>query len=189
MPARRIAITADQEPLTLYEAKAHLRAADCDDEDELITALIATARQALEDRLQRALVPSTWRLSQPAFGAYGAALELPMPPTHSVQAVRYWDAAGAQQTLPTTDYLLDAVAQPAQLVPAPGKAWPATQERPNAVEVDYTAGYTELPAPLRSWMLLAIGDLYTRRERSAEKPAVPQHFADSLLDPYRIYSL
>jgi len=185
MPARRIATTAD-EPLSLYEAKAHLRAADCDDEDDLIAALIATARQALEDRLQRALVPSTWRLSLPGFGA---ALELPMPPTVSVQAVRYWDAAGAQQTLDPAQYMLDAVAEPAQLVPAPGTAWPATQERPNAVEVDYTAGYTELPAPLRSWMLLAIGDLYTRRERSAEKPAVPQDFADGLLDPYRIFAL
>jgi uncharacterized phiE125 gp8 family phage protein len=186
MPARRLTITANQEPLTLYEAKAHLRAADCDDEDSLIAALIATARQALEDRLQRALVTSNWRLSLPAFSE---ALELPMPPVVSVQALRYWDATGVLQTLPPSAYLLDAVAEPAKLVPAPGTAWPATQERPNAVEVDYTTGYAQLPAPLRQWMLLAIGDLYARRERSSEKPAVPQDFADGLLDPYRIFSV
>jgi uncharacterized phiE125 gp8 family phage protein len=186
MPARRISITAGQEPISLNEAKIHLRAADCDEEDGLIAALIATGRQALEDRLQRALVPSTWRLSLPAFSA---VLELPRPPTVSVQAVRYWDAQGLQQILSTSAYLLDAVAQPAQLVPAPGQAWPHTQARPNAVEVDYTAGYAELPAPLRSWMLLAIGDLYARRERSAEKPVLPQDFADGLLDPYRVHAL
>jgi hypothetical protein len=31
--------------------------------------------------------------------------------------------------------------------------------------------------------------MYTYRERSADKPAVPQNFADALLDTYRIWGL
>jgi hypothetical protein len=37
--------------------------------------------------------------------------------------------------------------------------------------------------------LLALGDMYNNRERSAEKPVVPQNFADALLDTYRLWSL
>jgi hypothetical protein len=59
--------------------------------------------------------------------------------------------------------------------------------------ITYTAGYgpaaADVPAPIKSWLLLAIGDMYANRQRSAERPQVPQGFADSLLDPYRIYAL
>ena len=45
------------EPLTLAEAKLHLRVdADITDDDSLITALIVTARQQAEHRTGRSLV-------------------------------------------------------------------------------------------------------------------------------------
>lgn len=53
-----------------------------------------------------------------------------------------------------------------------------------------TAGTSVLvgavPAPLRSWIFLALGDLYENRERSFDKPVVPHGFVDSLLDTYRV---
>lgn len=188
MPTRRIATAAGAtEPVTLAQAKQHLRT-DCDDEDVMIGMSITTARTAAEDRLQRALVPSTWQLT---LDEWPDVIQLQRPPVQSVEAVRYVDQAGQLQTLPPADYIIDLASEPARIVPAPGKSWPALQDRINAVEVDYVAGYPagQVPAPLTAWMLLVLGDLMEQRSRSDSKPAVPQHFADSLLDTYIVYSL
>lgn len=178
------------EPLTLAEAKAHLRVT-VNDDDTLITALISAAREACEDRLQRTLISTPWLL---ALDAFPDAIKLPMPPALQVQSLQYFDATGTLVTLAGEDYELDPYSEPAYLVPAPGVAWPAIQTgRINAVRVAYTAGYgataADVPGPIKQWLRLAIGDMYERRTRSAERPAVPQGFADGLLDTYRVWSL
>ena len=179
--------TGALQPITLEEARAQARV-DCDAEDAFLGLLISVATQAASDRLQRALVPARYRLTLDSFPD---AVELLMPPIISVESVKYIDTDGEQQTLDPQDYFLDSVSEPGYLVPAAGRAWPATQDRINAVEVDYVAGYADnaVPAPIKQWMLLAIADMYTYRERSADKPAVPQNFADALLDTYRIWGL
>jgi uncharacterized phiE125 gp8 family phage protein len=188
MPVRIIAPAAGAvQPVTLAEARAQTRA-DCTDEDPLITALIAVATQTASDRLQRALVPTRYRLTLDSFPD---AIELLMPPIISVESVKYIDINGTQQTLDPQDYYLDRVSEPGYLVPTYGRIWPETQDRVNAVEVEYTAGYPDsaIPVPIKQWILLAIGYMDANRERSAEKPVVPQHFADALLDTYRLWSL
>ena len=188
MPVRKIAaVTGAVQPVTLEEAKAQCRV-DCADEDALIGAYISVATQAAADRLQRALVPTRYRVTLDSFPD---AIELLMPPVISIESVRFIDPAGVQKALDPADYLLDKVSEPGYVVPAVGKAWPATLDRINTVEVEYTAGYpaSEIPAPVKHWILLAVGDLYEQRTRSSDKPAVPQHFAEALLDTYRIWSL
>lgn len=175
------------EPVTLAEAKAHLRV-DFADDDAYIEALIATARVAAEERLERTLVNTPWRLTLDGFPA---AIKLPMPPLVSVEAVEFRDADGLGMTLDPQDYEVDTINEPGYVVPAPGARWPAVGPGINGVRVSYTAGYgptgAHVPAPIRHWILLAIGDMYHLRTRSSDKAAVPQHFADSLLDPYRIW--
>lgn len=188
MPVRKIApATGALQSVSLEAAKAQARV-DCADEDSLIGMYISAATDAASDRLQRALVPTRYRLTLDSFAP---AIELLMPPILSVESVKYIDTAGVKQTLDPRDYLLDAVSEPGYLVPAVGRAWPATQDRVNAIEVEYTAGYlgSAVPTPIKQWILLAIGDMYEQRTRSAEKPAVPQYFAESLLDTYKIVSL
>ena len=188
MPVRKIATAAGAVPaVTLQEARAQVRS-DCADEDALLTALIDVATQAASDRLQRALVPTRYRLTVDSFPD---ALELLYPPIMSVQSVKYTDAAGVDQVMPSTDYYVDSVSEPGFVVPADVAGWPCTQDRINGIEVEYTAGYpaSAIPTPIKQWILLAIGDMYANRERSAERPAVPQHFADALLDTYKIWSL
>lgn len=180
----------DTEPVTLADAKAHLRV-DGTDEDAYITSLIGVALVAAEERLERTLVSTTWRLTLDGFPD---AIKLTMPPIVSVQSLTYLDAAGVQQTLAPADYVLDAVSEPGYLVPAPGKAWPSTQSgRINTVTVDYTAGYgataADVPAPIKHWILLSIGEMFMNREGSAERPAVAHGFADRLLDPFRVWGV
>lgn len=171
------------EPVTLAEAKLHLRVTDAA-EDALIALYITAARESCEDRLDTTLPTTSWRLTLDAFPD---AIRLVRGPLASVDAVRYIDANGALQTLAPQDYTVDTASTLGYVVPTYGKAWPATRDQVNAVEVDFTAGRASVPAPLKAWMLLAVGDMYANREGSTDKPTVPHSFADRLLDPYRTW--
>jgi uncharacterized phiE125 gp8 family phage protein len=177
------------EPVTLAEAKAHLRV-DAADEDAYITALITVARTAAEERMQRTLMNTSWRLMLDFFPD---AIRLPMPRIVAVSSVQYVDPDGALQTLDPSGYSVDSASEPGWIVPAWGLDWPDARGQVNAVSVLYTAGYGAypalVPAPIRQWILLAIGEMYAARERSADKPMVPHQFVDGLLDTYRVLAV
>lgn len=177
------------EPVTLAQAKAHLRV-DVPDDDQYIGTLISVVRTAAEDRLQRTLVHTGWRLTLDKFPL---AIRLPMPPLASVQSVQYRNADAQWTTLSSQDYQVDTANEPGFLVPAAGKNWPDVGEGINGVLVNYTAGYgatgANVPMPIRHWLLLALSDLYHHRNRSSDKPAVPQDFADGLLDTYKMWGV
>lgn len=175
-----------QEPVSVSEVKAHLRI-DRTDEDTYLASLISVARQTAENRLERTLINTTWKY---ALDQFPDAIPLPMPPIISVASITYNDALGATVVLNPADYVLDRASDPGWVVPAQGKAFPKALGI-NAVTVTYVAGFgagpSDVPAPIRHWMLLAIGDMYDgSRSVSAERPRVPQSFADGLLDPYRL---
>lgn len=193
-PMTTIKITdASVEPLTLAQAKDHLRETLVDaGNDAYITALITVARQAAEDRLQRTLLETTLQRVLPGFPC-SDAIKLSLPSVLSIDWVKYIDASGVEQTLAPTEYSLQPGSEPGQLWPAYGKSWPSHRCQPGAVHVQYKAGYgstaDKVPTPIVQWIKLALTDLYENRARSAERPAVPQQFADSLLDTYRVWSL
>ena len=161
-----------EEPVTLQEAKDHLRV-DVASDDTLVQRLIADAREWAERFTRRALVTQTWRLWLDEFpdgpGTYGPAIVLPGGKVQSVSSVKYIDAAGVLQTLAGAEYALVAKdpQKPAQLVPAYGKAWPGTRGEPNAVQVEYVTGYgaaAAVPAIVRQAILLHVGWHYENRE-------------------------
>lgn len=202
----RIITDPTVEPLTLAEVKTHLHE-DLSDasNDALITTLIGVARQAAEHKTQRALMLQTLEQTLDAFPAATsknpmAAIVLEMPPVVDVTSVTYTAADGSTVVLSNTLYTLDAAREPARLVPSYlAECWPDTQDSIAAVRVRYRAGYSTsataavaqaaVPAAIRQWMLLAIGDMYERRAASSDKPAVRHDFVDALLDRYRIWSL
>lgn len=157
------------EPVTLAEAKAHLRVeATLTDEDELITSLIQAAREQVEDLTHRQLITATWNLRLDGFPDW--AISLPRPPLQAVNSIKYYDTEGTlvETLAEDTDFLVDAASFVARIVPVPGGAWPATQDRPGAVIINYDAGYgddaADVPAKIRQAMLLLIGHLYENRE-------------------------
>lgn len=185
-------VDATVEPITLAEAKAHLRVT-VSSEDALITALITAARTTCEERLRRTLIDTDWQLTLDAFPC---ALPLRMPRVIAVESVEYVDSAGAPQTLAGSEYQVDGESEPGWIVPAYGKAWPATREQANAVTVTYSCGYgvaaSDVPGPIKQWILLQIGALYANREAVVATPgivAVDLGFADRLLDPYRVIEI
>lgn len=172
------------EPVSLAEAKLHLRV-DHDAEDALISVLITAARMDCEERIERTLVTTGWEWSLDSFSGVCA---VPRPPLVSVAGIRYFDAGGVERVIPPEEYRVDALSYLGRIEPV--SSWPVTQDRIAAVTVEFTAGYgapADVPAPIRQWILLAIGDMYANRERSADRPCVPQSFADALLDPYKVW--
>lgn len=177
------------EPVLLQEALLHLReTGDGGANDAYIEGLIVVARQACEERLQRTLITSTWRLTMDAFPE---EIQLLRPPIISVQSVQYVDVDGATQTLDTAEYRVDLADAPGRITPAYGLRWPVARDVIGAVQVNYTAGYgaagSAVPRAIRQWLLLAVGDMYSHRNLSSDKPVVQHNFADALLDPYRVW--
>jgi len=181
------------EPVTLDEAKAHLRV-DGTAEDALITALIQAAREHVESQTGRALITQTWDGTLDSFPARGAIV-LPKPPLVSVTSVKHIDAAGAEQTMNPSDYSVEKPAGPhaqeGRILLGYGKSWPSTRCQSNAVTIRFEAGYgaaDKVPAALKAAMLLAIGDLYQNRERQAlsSMQFYENKSAELLLFPFRI---
>lgn len=175
------------EPVTLAEVKLSLRVDHADD-DEMIASMITAAREHCEARIQRTLQETELRLTLPAFPGCGRSLYLPQPPILTVDAVSYYDTTGTLVTLTAgTHYRVCEDGDLTVLEPVSG-AWPTTQTRTGAVQIDYTAGYETCPEPIRRWIILAVGDMYARRERSSDRPSVPEQFADGLLDQYCVWA-
>jgi uncharacterized phiE125 gp8 family phage protein len=92
------ALVATLQAGTLAQALHHLReSADGAENDAYILGLIATARAACEDRTERTLISTPWRLTLDGFPASGA-IELSQPPIIGVTSVQFRDEAGVLQT-------------------------------------------------------------------------------------------
>lgn len=187
-----IRITAPaSEPVSLTQAKAHLRV-DHTDDDTMIGAMIQAAREAAEHQTGRALVTQTWELVLDAFPA--AEIELVKPPVQSITSITYEDTAGATQTLSATAYALAAYDTRGWVIPDVDTAWPGTYGAVGSVRVRFVAGYgaaAAVPTSITSWMLLQIGAAYRNREAFASGQSVselPNRWVDSLLDAFRVYA-
>ena len=129
------------EPMTLQEAKDHLRV-DLADDDSYIDVLVKAARREAEEFMERALITQTWELFLDFFPkASNAPILIPRPPLLSITSIKYIDGDGAEQTLPAGDYKVDAASAPARIFPAFEKSWPTTRVEVNAVTIEFQAGY------------------------------------------------
>lgn len=178
------------EPITLAEAKAQVRVTT-DAEAGLISGLISSARDLCERETGRALMPQTWELSLDNFSNQ---MCLGRAPVTSITSIKYIDADGAEQTLPSTEYVLDNGSDSmARVVIAPNKSWPAVYGGINNVRIRYVAGYANamaVPHALKQWMKLQISYGFKNRESvSMDGAGVKAPFVDNLINAYRIYNL
>lgn len=162
-------------PVTLAEMRDHVRV-DADGspatapDDATLARYIAAATARLDGRdgfLGRALVMQTWRLTLPAFLA---EIPLPLPPCQAVDAVSFADPTGAVQILDPDAYQVAGLggADMAVLRPAYGTCWPSTRAVPEAVLIDFTAGFgdgpEDVPEALRQAVRMLAAHFYETRE-------------------------
>jgi uncharacterized phiE125 gp8 family phage protein len=163
----RIVTPPNAEPVSLEEAKLHVRA-DGDAEDSLIEGIITSAREYCETYTRRALATQTVEAYLDAFPRT-EYIELPRPPLQSVVSVVCKDIAGSETTLvENEDYLVDLESSIGSIVLPYGKNWPSVTSYPiNPIKIRLTAGYsTGIPIPkmVKQAMLLLIGHWYANRE-------------------------
>lgn len=174
------------EPISLADAKTHLRVLHSD-EDALISAYISAARAYVEDRTGLALLTQTVEEYFDALPA-GRVLPLTVYPVQSVTSVEYLDAT--YQTWASTNYINDLVSCPCRIVRKEGIEWPSPDNEANAVKVTYVAGHASaaaVPTSIIQAMKLIIGFYYQNRDDMPlhEAGRVKVRAADALLHNHR----
>ena len=181
------------EPVTLAEARTHLRLETLAD-DPILTGYIAAARDMAEHELQRSIIAKTYEFALDAFPDEGGVIEIPMGPAIpgagylAITSVKYTDTAGVEQTLDPSAYTLDGYSNIPRL--APTTTWPITRGVVNAVRIRYTSGHATaelVPASVRTWILMHVAHQYESREAFGTAALSSQPNLSRLLDPYRSF--
>jgi hypothetical protein len=167
-------VTLPQEVITLDEAKNFLKIPpSVKTDDALIQSLISAGREQIEvftgqavaarkyvqaldsfpyyvDTImsQQAYPPNYY--SNPRYSTtlwnYSQMLKLFRGPLTSVDSIQYIDTNGEPQTLHQgVDFVVDYLGFDPRIFPLPGQFWPSVIYTPNAVLVNFTAGYDPDP--------------------------------------------
>jgi uncharacterized phiE125 gp8 family phage protein len=178
------------EPVTLDEARAFVRV-EGSAEDALLEALVTTARLQVESATGRALIAQDWRLVLDDWPP-DRRVRLPIAPLVSLTSITTYDPDSAATVEPLTDVLVDAHAEPPQLLLPAGFGAGPLRER-QGIAIDYRAGYGEtaadVPAPLRQAALLLIAYWFENRDMAALPAGPVPAGIDRLVAPYRMVRL
>lgn len=218
MPSLVVKTPPTQELLSLSEAKSHLRV-DISDDDALIESMISAIRRTLENNFRIVILSQelvmgldyfgmpermpTWLYGWPpstlTWGPTGwmvpeaQIIELRGPVT-SIVSITYTDPSGATQTVPSANYVADLDSMPARVAPALAKVWPSTAPLPEAVKIDFIAGYSSpaaVPDDIKAAHKLWLAHLYEHREQvMVDKRIVALDMpwgVQMLMAPYRHY--
>lgn len=181
--AAQCTVQPTAEPISLADAKAHIRV-DIADDDALITTLIQSAREYVEMRTGLSLMTQTWVLQLdrfprsdrielwPAVGSPYGAMLLPRRPVASVTGITWTDDSGNVNTVDPSTYLVDFVSENPRIALHVNDSWPSTSDSPGlaamaGVNVTFTAGYASaavVPKHLLAAIRLMVGHWYLNRE-------------------------
>jgi hypothetical protein len=101
-------------------------------------------------------------------------LYLPKPPVQSVTQIQFMDPTlQTLQTLAPATYLVSTGSMPCRIMPSYGNVWPVTWEVMDAVQITFTAGYSNdgslVPEFLKVAIRLLVSHWYEHREAAMEE--------------------
>ncbi len=174
------------EPITLADAKAHLRVEHSDD-DALISELIAAARQYLEKVTGLVFITQTWRQFEDCWPS-SRYLNTGRHPVQSIQSITVYDAQGIPQLIDADNYLLDNVSRPARLLSHTSLV---AGQAMNGIEIEFVAGYgdtgIDVPDALKRALHMLSAHWYEFRGAiapSQQPVSIPPGFA-ALISPWK----
>jgi len=189
------------EPLTVDDAKRHLRILH-DDDNQDIQEAIKDARDWCENYLDLAILEQTITLKLDRFPVATTIrdttdiITLPRSNLISVTSVKYTDDDGVEQTLSTDVYGVDTTSTPGRIYRKQDQEWPTdVADERNAVEIIYKAGYgstrSSVPPAIKRAMKLLLSHWDSNREATiigVSAQELPLGVT-SALDKHRAYGL
>jgi uncharacterized phiE125 gp8 family phage protein len=171
-----------KEPIALNEVKSQLRV-DFNDDDALISRIMSAAVAFTDAKgaLGKAMITQKWRQF---VGTRPSIVRLLINPVQAVTAIRYFDTDGNEQFDDLANYSVFATNGFTIIQPKPGFSWPDVQDRPDAIGIEYNAGYgdnpSDVPQTVRHALMMLVGHWYERRENTSDgKPqTVPFGFEE-----------
>ena len=181
------------EPITLVEAKAHLRV-DFSDEDTYIDTLIVSARRYCEAYCNRVFITQTWRQN---LSEWVNPIQLKVNPVISVTSLKYYDTNEAQQTITdnANNYQKDLNSDVAKIYEGLVNTFPAIGSTINPIEIITVCGYgaaADVPDDIKHAIKFMVSYFYENREgvnvplNSAASDIKPPTAVKSLLTRYRV---
>jgi len=155
---------ADQFPLSLEDAKAHLNVTTSDF-DEDIQSMVIDAIRIAENDTCRALLTQTWKGYLDSFPSVNN-IRLPFGQLQDVSSITYKDSDGTETTLDTSDYIVETT-EPGRIVLAYNACWPSFTAYPsNPICITFVCGWddpADVPAGIVRGIKLLIADFWENR--------------------------
>ncbi len=173
------------EPVSLAEAKAHLRIAHAD-EDDTLTKLIVAARRQAEVQTGLALISQGWSHFRDDWPEDGS-IELPLWPVISLGDIKVYGEDDIAATIDAAHYYLDRLSRPARLLLRGSRVWARPGRIGNSIEIALTAGFgtaaADVPGQLRQAILQLVAHWY--EHRGTGEDAAPPLDVTLLLSSFR----
>jgi len=151
-------------PVSLAEVKKHLRLSVSDTtHDDNLALLLTAATEKLEQDIDRQILTASYQQTQFCWNESDdprAEVKLFKRAVTAVTSVKRIDESGSELALDPADYIFDAAR--GSLFPTGDSGWPSLKENvPNAVTIDFTAGYGVdagcVPRLFKAAILLTVG--------------------------------
>jgi uncharacterized phiE125 gp8 family phage protein len=158
----QVVTPASTYPVSLTEAKSHLKV-DTNADDTLITNLIIAATQVSEEYTNRFFIDTVVNQTSTSFNGLN---ELFKSKVSSVAHVKYYDSDNTQQTWASSNYVVNNEFEPCQINLVVDGTLPSIAQRVDAVECRYTVGYgtaSDVPDVIKQAILLTLGNWYENR--------------------------
>jgi uncharacterized phiE125 gp8 family phage protein len=176
------------EPVSLAEAKAHLRVTHVDD-DSLISTLIVSARRRVEVRTGLRLITQGWSQFLDCW-PIGGLVELEVNPVSSLSDVIIYGDTDTASNIDPAHYFLDATSNPPRVVFRQGRTPSPPGRRAKGIEIRFIAGFglaAAVPVDLKQAVLLLVADSYAHRGDESAR-VMPPHVLE-LINAYRVMRL
>lgn len=168
------------EPISTTELYRHLRLVEDATEKAYADAVLAVAREWVENHTGTSCLTQTWELKLDEWWREDG-IKIPLPPLQSITSVKYLDQDGVEQTLAASQYRVLTGAPIGELYWAYDVTAPEIRQIPACVTIRFVAGYTSaanVPNVIKQAILLLCGHWFEHRENvmipaNAFPPEVP----------------
>jgi uncharacterized phiE125 gp8 family phage protein len=173
------------EPVSLVEAKAHLRAVHAE-EDQLIGTLISSARRIVEARSGLLLIQQTWTCYYDDWPDNGI-IDLSLAPVTTVNSLTVFSDDDIPASIDPAHFYADTASRPPRLLLRGSRVWARPGRIANGIAIAVTAGFgaaaSAVPEPLCQAILILVAHWFEHRGNN-NPPPLPLTL-DALISPWR----